>query len=167
VLGRCGPGLAVTLALAVAVGGCGGSKDEGPVRGKDSGIGAGRVKTRDIILESARRPPRHKIILDGQRFSAGRRWLLPLELKLTNRRKHKLVVGQISAQLIDAKGRRYSPIYADGRRAPAPVFADRSIRPGEAVHTLVLYRVPKAALRASKVRVRDPARTQQFDLSVF
>jgi hypothetical protein len=150
------------------VAGCGGDdKPEAPAQGTDSGTGAGRVETRDIVLETARRPARHKITLDGNRFAARPQLLLPIELKLTNRRKGKLEVGAISAELTDGQGKRYLPIYADGRKVQAPVFADRAIAAGEAAHSLILYRVSRAALEKSRLTVRDPARGAKYKLRVF
>jgi hypothetical protein len=165
---RRGLELATTLALAAALAGCGGGSGDKTSAPASSSVGAGRAETPDYVLQTARRKPEHQLVVDGRRFSAGRRdWLLAIELKLTSKRKRPLKVGPIAAELIDGRGRRYLPIYADGRAMAAPVFADRAIRPGEAVHSLVLYRVASAALRKATLRVSDPLRGARYQLPVY
>jgi hypothetical protein len=151
----------------LAVAGCGGGGGSTSLpKGKDVATGAGRIETPDIVLETGRRPPRHSITLDGKRFSSPHAWLLPIEMKLTNRRKHRLGVGRMSAEVV-SRGRHYPPIYADGRAAAAPIFADRSIRVGEAAHTLVLYRLPERILPKALLRIRDPQRGATYNLRLF
>ena len=59
------------------------------------------------------------------------------------------------------------PIYADGRRTEAPVFADRTVARGEAANTLVLYRMPKKVLPKALLRIRDPQRGARYNLRLF
>jgi hypothetical protein len=87
-------------------------------------------------------------------------------MKLTNRRKHRLTVGMITAE-VTSQGRAYVPIYADGRRTEAPVFADRTVPRGEGANTLVLYRVPKKVLPKALLRIRDPERGARYNLRLF
>jgi hypothetical protein len=160
-------GAAATIALVAA--GCGGGGDSSTTvpKGKDVARGAVRFESPDVVLEAARRPARRRITLDGNRFRGGHDWLLPVEMKLTNRRKRRLTVGQITAT-VTGHGGQYVPIYADGRATAAPVFAERSVARGEAVNTLVLFRVPKKALRPTTfLRVQDPERGAAYKLRLF
>ena len=158
-------GLVALLALAGCGGGGGGGSTTAP-KGKDVGTGAGRIETPDLVLETARRPARHRITLDGQHFRARHGWLLPVEMKLTNRRQRRLTVGQITAE-VASQGRSYVPIYADGHATEAPVFADPTVPRGEAAQTLVLYRVPKRILPKALLRIRDPQRGARYNLRLF
>jgi hypothetical protein len=161
-------GAAVTIALTAT--GCGGGGDSGggssPPKGRDVAIAAGRVETPSLILQIGRRPARHRIELDGKRYAARRGWLLPVEVKLTNRRKRKLAVGQMSADVVNG-GTRYSPIYADGRSAAAPIFTETSVPAGAAANTLLLYRLPRRTLPKASIRVLDPARGATYNLRLF
>jgi hypothetical protein len=160
-------GAAATIALVAA--GCGGGGDSSTTvpKGKDVARGAVRFETPDLVLDAARRPARHRIILDGKRFRARHGWLLPVEIRLTNRRKQRLTVGQITAT-VTGHGGQYAPIYADGRATEAPVFAERTVPRGEAANTLVLYRVPRKALMPRTfLRVRDPVRAAAYKLRLF
>jgi hypothetical protein len=160
-------GAALVIA-ALAVAGCGASGNSDTVQhGKDSGTAAFRVETPDIVLQSVRRPTRHRIVVDGKRISAGRQWLLPVEIKLTNRRKRAQKVGSITAPLVDGKGRRSDPVFAAGQVGAQEVFAEPSIRAGEAAHTLVIYKIPAPRLAKAKLRVRDPVRGASYELRVF
>ena len=162
--------LGAALAIAgLVVAGCGDNGNTDTIQhGKDSGTAAFRVETPDIVIQSVRRPTRRRIVVDGKRISAGRRWLLPVEIKLTNRRKRAQKVGTISAPLLYAKGGRSEPVFADGRLGNfQSVFGEASIRAGEAAHSLVIYRIPAPRLAKAKIRVRDPVRGATYDLAVF
>ena len=88
------------LAVLLGAAGCGGGGNQPSApKGKDVAKTAGRVETADIVLETARRPARRKMTLDGFHFSGGSGWLLPVEMKLSNRRKGRLTVGAIRAEV--------------------------------------------------------------------
>jgi hypothetical protein len=158
-------GAALTIALAAI--GCGGGGGSDAPKGKDTATATGRVQTAFLVLQTGRRPARHRITVDGNRIGVGHDWLLPLEIKLTNRRKRPLAVGRMTADVV-AGGRHYQTVYADGRGVlGAPLFVDKTVPPGEAAHTFVLYHLPKKTLPKAVLRVRDPVRGATYNLRLF
>lgn len=161
----------IGVLLCLVVPACGGDGGGGNAKTKAGAVtpkplSPGRFQVPEYAFTTRAGAARTEVTVDGKRLSGRGQLLVVVRVRLGNRQRRRLVVGQMNADL-RASHKRYAPILADGREATEPIFAETTVPSGRSISSRLVYRVPRRALKGARLAVSDPKRHQAFQLALF